>query len=296
MNTLIGDFVNYLDVERGLALNTRESYERDLQHFSEFLSRNRSSVERASRTTIVAYLLYLEKQGLATATQARRLAAIKSFYQFFLREDGQGSGRNPTDNLHSPKLEKKLPTVLSVQEVEQLLASPDPKNPPGMRDRAMLELLYATGVRVSELVSLDVPDVNLELGFVRCAGKGSKDRVVPMGSVARRAVAEYVERGRPALVRDPMVTSMFVNHHGRRLTRQGFWKIVKRYAQSAGITKVIAPHTLRHSFATHLLDNGADLRAVQEMLGHADISTTQVYTLITKGRLKEVYARTHPRA
>lgn len=297
MNTLIADFVTYLDVERGLALNTRESYERDLRHFAGFLDRNRSSMERASRTTVISYLLYLEKQGRATATIARRLAAIKSFYHFFLNDGGQGAGRNnPTENLESPKLEKKLPTVLSVQEVEVLLAQPDTVASSGLRDRAMLELLYATGIRVSELVTLDLPDVNLELGFVRCVGKGSKDRVVPMGSVARRSVLEFVERGRPALVRDPMVTAMFVNHHGRRLTRQGFWKIVKRYAHEAGIAKEITPHTLRHSFATHLLENGADLRSVQEMLGHADISTTQVYTHITKGRLKEVYARAHPRA
>lgn len=296
VNTLIADFVNYLNVERGLAFNTRESYQRDLRHFADFLDRNRSSMERANRTTIISYLLYLEKQGRARATIARRLAAIKSFYQFFLREEGPGAGRNPTDKLESPKLEKKLPTVLSVQEVEQLLARPDSGGPAGIRDRAMLELLYATGIRVSELVMLDLPDVNLELGFVRCAGKGSRDRVVPMGSVARRSVSDYVSRGRPALVRDPMVTAMFVNHHGRRLTRQGFWKIVKRYANDAGIAKDITPHTLRHSFATHLLENGADLRSVQEMLGHADISTTQIYTHITKGRLKEVYARAHPRA
>jgi integrase/recombinase XerD len=295
VNTLIADFVNYLDVERGLAVNTRESYQRDLRHFEGFLDRNRSSIERASRTTIISYLLYLGKQGMATATVARRLAAIKSFYNFYLKDEGPGRS-NPTEKIDSPKLDKKLPTVLSVPEVEVLLAQPDGGAPAGLRDRAMLELLYATGIRVSELVMLDLPDVNLELGFVRCCGKGSKDRVVPMGSVARRSVTEFVDRGRPALVRDPMVTAIFVNHHGRRLTRQGFWKIVKRYAHEAGIAKEITPHTLRHSFATHLLENGADLRSVQEMLGHADISTTQVYTHITKGRLKEVYARAHPRA
>lgn len=291
---LIASFVDYLNVERGLALNTRESYERDLRHYCAYLSSRKSSVERATRTLIISYLLYMEKEGRATATVARRLAAIKSFYRYLLQE--RVISQDPTDKLESPKLEKRFPTVMSVKEVEILLEQPDGSSPAGLRDRAMLELLYATGIRVSELVSLDVPNVNLELGFVRCIGKGQKDRVVPMGSVARRSVAEYVRDGRPQLVRDPLVAAMFVNHHGRRLTRQGFWKIVKRYASQAGIDKDITPHTLRHSFATHLVENGADLRAVQEMLGHADISTTQVYTHIAKDRLKEVYDKAHPRA
>lgn len=294
MDNSIVEFISYLNVERGLADNTRESYQRDLKHFSEFLSSTRGSIERATRTTIISYLLLLEKQGKKTATVARRLAAIKSFYGYLVREGVLD--KDPTEHLESPKLDKRLPTVLSVEEVEELLRQPDPTTPGGQRDRAMLELLYATGIRVSELVSLDVSAVNVDLGFVRCMGKGSKERLVPMHATARRSIADYLNRGRPQLTRDPLVGALFVNHHGRRLTRQGFWKIVKGYAQQAQIDKAITPHTLRHSFATHLLENGADLRAVQELLGHADISTTQIYTHITKGRLKEVYARTHPRA
>jgi integrase/recombinase XerD len=290
----IAEFINYLYVERGLAENTRVSYQRDLKKFTEFLADRRGNIQRATRPMIISYLLSLENAGKKAATVARRLAAIKSYYGYLVREGR--IDRDPTENLESPKLDKRLPTVLSVDEVNDLLRQPDAATAGGMRDRAMLELLYATGIRVTELVSLDIQDVNLDLSFVRCEGKGSRERVVPMGSVARRSVAEYLEKGRPRLVRDPLARALFVNHHGKRLTRQGFWKIVKRYAGEARIGKDITPHTLRHSFATHLLENGADLRAVQEMLGHADIATTQIYTHITKGRLKEVYARSHPRA
>lgn len=292
---LIGDFINYLSTERGLALNTLESYGRDLRQYADFLERGKfATLESASRATIISYLLYLEKQGKATATIARRLAALKSFYQFLLRE--KVLDKDPTANLESPKLEKRLPKVLTVKEIEQLLKQPNPMNATGLRDRAMLELLYATGIRVSELVSLNLGDVNVDMGYVRCYGKGAKERIVPLGSMAQRSVADYLASGRGQLVRDVREQALFVNHHGRRLTRQGFWKIVKKYAADAKIDKDITPHTLRHSFATHLLENGADLRSVQEMLGHADISTTQIYTHITKGRLKEVYAKAHPRA
>jgi integrase/recombinase XerD len=294
MNQLIHDFITYLGVERGLAVNTLESYGRDLRQYSEYLEADSETLDAVSRSTVVNYLLHLQGQGKATATIARRLAALKAFYQFLLRE--RRIHQDPTANLESPKLEKRLPKVLTVREVERLLAQPDPAQPAGMRDRAMLELLYATGIRVSELVSLSVADVNLEMGYLRCSGKGAKERIVPLGSLAIQSCTEYLEKARPRLVKDPSETALFVNHHGHRLTRQGFWKIVKKYADDAKIEKEITPHTLRHSFATHLLENGADLRSVQEMLGHADISTTQIYTHVTKGRLKEVYARTHPRA
>jgi integrase/recombinase XerD len=292
---LIGDYINYLSTERGLALNTLESYGRDLRQYEEFLERGKfATLESASRATIISYLLYLEKQGKATATIARRLAALKSFYQFLVRE--RLLEKDPTANLESPKLEKRLPRVLTIKEIELLLKQPDAVSSAGQRDRAMLELLYATGIRVSELVSLNLSDVNLEMGYVRCFGKGSKERIVPLGSLAQRSVDDYLGKGRIDLVNDDQEQALFVNHHGRRLTRQGFWKIVKKYGADAKIEKDITPHTLRHSFATHLLENGADLRSVQEMLGHADISTTQIYTHITKGRLKEVYAKAHPRA
>ena len=294
MNNLIHEFINYLSVERGLATNTLESYGRDLRQYSQYLGEDQVDLDAVSRSTIINYLVFLQKQGKATATIARRLAALKAFYQFLVRE--KRIKTDPTANLESPKLEKRLPRVLTVSEVERLLAQPDPSQPAGLRDRGMLELLYATGIRVSELVSLNVEDVNLETGYIRCTGKGSKERIVPLGSLAIKWVQEYLQHGRPKLVKDREEKALFVNHHGNRLTRQGFWKIVKKYAEDARIDKEITPHTLRHSFATHLLENGADLRSVQEMLGHADISTTQIYTHVTKDRLKEVYARTHPRA
>ncbi|MCG0239025.1 MAG: site-specific tyrosine recombinase XerD [Firmicutes bacterium] len=296
MKKLINEFINYLSVERGLAMNTLESYGRDLRQYQQYLEQDAATLDSASTQTIVNYLLYLQRQGKATATIARRLAALKAFYQFLVREKYVEA--DPTVNLESPKLEKRLPKVLTVREVELLLQQPDPSQPAGLRDRAMLELLYATGIRVSELVALNVEAVNLEMGYIRCRGRGAKERVVPMGSLAIRSCREYLERGRPRLVKDPGEQALFVNHHGRRLTRQGFWKIVKKYAEDARIDKEITPHTLRHSFATHLLENGADLRSVQEMLGHADISTTHVYEEVVKmkGRLKEIYSRTHPRA
>ena len=295
MQNLIGEFIDYLNSERGLAFNTRESYQRDLQQYSNFLEKDGiKSFERASRGTVVAYMLALQKQGKATATVARRLAALKAFYQFLVRQ--HYIERDPTVNVESPKLKKKLPKVLTVTEVEKLLRQPSGDSPQALRDRAMLELLYATGIRVSELIQLNLADVNLESGYVRCMGKGSKERIVPVGQVAVAALKEYLARARGRLVTNGAEQSLFVNHHGSRLTRQGFWKIVKKYAGDAQIDKEITPHTLRHSFATHLLERGADLRSVQEMLGHADISTTQVYTHVTQARLKDVYAKAHPRA
>ncbi len=289
-------FLSYLGAERGLSHNTLDSYGRDLRQFSDFLREqpHPMPIERAGKSQVLAYLLGLQRQGRAAATVARRLAALKGFFQFLVRE---GVAReDPTIQLASPKLKRRLPKVLTVPEVEQILAQPRLDTAAGLRDKAMLELLYATGIRVSELVSLNMNDVNLEHGFVRCLGKGEKERVVPMGSVAVAALREYIRLGRPKLLRSPRERCLFLNHNGHRLTRQGFWKILKRYGQHAPIPKEITPHTLRHSFATHLLENGADLRAVQEMLGHADISTTQIYTHLTQARLREVYTRAHPRA
>lgn len=295
MKTLVDEFIHYLAVERGLAENTMDSYHRDLTNYLDFLNKEKiTAIQKTTKTHVMAYLLYLQKGGRATATISRHLAALKSFYHFLLRE--RRIDKDPTANLESPKLEKKLPRVLSVDEVEQLLKQPQVADPAGIRDKAMLELLYATGIRVTELITLNIDHVNLEVGYIRCFGKGSKERIVPLGSVARKSVGEYLQRGRVKLIKVKAEQALFVNHHGRRLTRQGFWKIIKKYARVAGIAKEITPHTLRHSFATHLLENGADLRSVQEMLGHADITTTQIYTHLTKGRLREVYAKTHPRA
>lgn len=297
VESLIQEFIDYLGHEKGLANNTLESYSRDLKQYYGFLtgdSIETPSLANASQSTIVAYLMYLRKQGKATATIARRLAALKAFYQFLVKENYVA--QDPTDDLSSPKLERKLPKVLTVEEVERLLAQPDTRTPVGKRDKAMLELLYATGIRVSELVNLNVTDIDLREGFIRCMGKGSKERVVPMGEIAVSALRAFLDGARQRVIADPKEKAVFVNHHGKRLTRQGFWKIVKKYAAQAQIRKEITPHTLRHSFATHLLENGADIRAVQEMLGHADISTTQIYTHVTKDRLKDVYAKSHPRA
>ena len=295
MESYVNEFINYLAVERGLAQNTLESYGRDLRQFQTFLQKSQLDFLRNSnRDTILSYLNNLQVKGRAVSTISRNLAAIKSFYQYLVRE--RHLEKDPAVNLESPKLEKKLPKILSIAEVEELLKQPNTFQPTGLRDKAMLELLYATGIRVSELINLNISDVNLDMGYIKCYGKGAKERIVPLGSIAAKCVQEYINKGRPKLVRTYEESSLFVNHHGNRLTRQGFWKIIKKYAFEANITKDITPHTLRHSFATHLLENGADLRSVQEMLGHADISTTQIYTHVTKNHLKEVYDKTHPRA
>lgn len=295
MDAYVQEFINYLSAERGLAQNTLESYGRDLRQFQAFLTNEHLDlVKQANRAAIFSYLQNLQLKGRAVSTISRNLAAIKSFYQFLVRE--KYIDKDPSANLESPKLEKRLPKILSVAEVEELLKQPNSFLPTGMRDRAMLELLYATGIRVSELISLNISDVNLDMGYLKCYGKGAKERIVPVGSIAVKCVQEYINKGRPKLIRTYDEPALFVNHHGNRLTRQGFWKIIKKYAQEAHINKDITPHTLRHSFATHLLENGADLRSVQEMLGHADISTTQIYTHVTRNHLKEVYDKTHPRA
>jgi len=294
MQALLQNFLAYLAVERGLADNTIQSYGRDLKNYFAYLTTKKLAINHVTQTTIISYLLHIQGKGLATSTISRNLASLKSFFHFLVRENVLSS--DPTLNLESPKQQKKLPQVLTTKEVSMLLAIPDLKTIAGLRDKAMLEMLYATGLRVSELTGLDCKDVDLEFGYVKCLGKGSKERIVPLGSVAIRVLRDYLQRGRPELVSTAGCEAIFLNHHGQRLTRQGFWKIIKKYAESLGTEKIITPHTLRHSFATHLLENGADLRAVQEMLGHADISTTQIYTHLTRSRLRKVYDQTHPRA
>lgn len=295
MQDSLQDYLNYLSVERGLAKNTLESYGRDLRQYLSYLTEKKNlELKNSTQATVIGYLLLLQARGKATATLSRNLAAIKSYYHFLAREGL--IERDPTINLDAPKQEKRLPRVLSVQDVERLLEQPDLKTPGGIRDRAMLEVLYATGLRVSELVSLKINDLNLEMSYIRCFGKGSKERIVPLGSVATKYVKIYLDHARKFLASSPYESTLFLNHHGKGLTRQGFWKIIKKYAEHLNLDIEITPHTLRHSFATHLLENGADLRSVQEMLGHADISTTQVYTHLTKDRIKEVYEKAHPRA
>jgi integrase/recombinase XerD len=295
MQDTLQEYLNYLSVERGLSKNTLESYARDLRQYLKYIKEKKQlDFLETTQATVIGYLLQLQARGKATATLSRSLAAIKSYYHYMFREEK--IARDPTINLDAPKQEKRLPHVLSIVDVERLLEQPDLKMPAGIRDRAMLEVLYATGLRVSELIALKANDFNLDLGYIRCIGKGSKERIVPLGSVAIKYIRMYQDSARKFLASSPNEPVMFLNHHGHGLTRQGFWKIIKKYAESINLEGEITPHTLRHSFATHLLENGADLRSVQEMLGHADISTTQIYTHLTKNRIKEVYQRTHPRA
>jgi len=292
MYELTDQFINYLRLERGLADNTIQAYSRDLTKFTQFLEKSDLNPLQISRDQISEYAGTLRK-GLSARSVARNISATKMFFRF-LTSEGYIK-ENPARLLETPRLPRRLPDVLSMAEVERLLAKPDPSTPMGKRDCAMLELLYATGLRVSELVGLKVLSINLESGHVRTFGKGSKERLVPMGGKAIQAVREYVSNGRFQLLKGANLPYLFLNFRGRPLTRQGFWKIIKKYGKEAGIQKEITPHSLRHSFASHLLEAGADLRSVQVMLGHEDISTTQIYTHVTRKRLKELHAKCHPR-
>ncbi|MBS4173344.1 site-specific tyrosine recombinase XerD [Bacillus sp. FJAT-49736] len=297
MEDRLKDFIHFMVVEKGLSKNTIMSYERDLKNYLLYIQKVEqiTSLNDVTRVHIVHFLHHLKQQGKSSKTLARHVASIRSFHQFLLRE--KAADHDPSVHIESPQIEKTLPKVLNLSEVEALLESPDEATPLGIRDRAMLELLYATGIRVSELIQLNLDDLHLTMGFIRCIGKGNKERIIPVGKTASNVMEKYINEGRPKLKAKQISTeALFLNHHGNRLTRQGFWKILKGLAKKANIEKELTPHTLRHSFATHLLENGADLRAVQEMLGHADISTTQIYTHVTKIRLKDVYSKHHPRA
>lgn len=296
LNESIEDYFHYLQIERGLSDNTLTSYRRDIEHYSRYVSKviQKSTWNAVSRSDIVGFLHILRDDGKSSSTIARTISSIRSFHQFLIRE--QLTHHDPTVHIELPRKDRKLPDILSSQEVDQLLAIKD-NTLLGIRNKAMLELLYATGLRVTELITLKVSDLHLTMGFVRCLGKGSKERIVPLGDVAKKSLEIYLEDARGELVkRGNDKNILFVNQHGRPLTRQGFWKILKTIARKNGLQKTITPHTLRHSFATHLLENGADLRSVQEMLGHTDISTTQIYTHVTRTRLKDVYQTYHPRA
>ncbi len=287
-------FLTFAVAEEGLAARSVEAYFRDLRDFARFvIARGLKSPGETTHATVTVYLLSLRQRGLAATTVKRRTAAIRAFFRFLLREGV--IDQDPTLDLVSPRLPRRLPKVLSVEEVAQLLALPDSKRPEGNRDRAMLEVMYGSGLRVSEVVGLDLGDVDLRAELIRAVGKGNKERLVPMGSHAVRAVRAYLQHGRPHLARMRPTQSLFLNRRGTRLTRQGCWKLLRQYARRARIAKPLTPHVLRHSFATHLLERGADLRAVQEMLGHASIVTTQVYTHVARERLREIYNRSHPR-
>lgn len=294
MEELVIRFLSFLEKDKRLSLNTLQSYRRDIEQFITYLSEMKiHNITNTNKTTVIAYLLHLQKKGRATSTISRNLASIRSFYQYLTKNNI--ISQDPTEELESPKVEKKLPQILSTKEVELLLDQPKCDDLKGYRDKAMLELLYATGIRVSELICLNVSDVNLDMGYIRC-NKGSRERTIPIGSLSIQALNEYLMKSRNLLIQKSDEKALFVNVNGKRLTRQGFWKIIKLYKNQAKINKDITPHTLRHSFAAHLLENGADLRSIQEMLGHSDISSTQVYAQIAKNRIKEVYKKTHPRA
>ena len=294
MEELIEKFLNYLSVERGLAQNTLLSYGSDLKKYIAFLRKSHIlTLGKTTKHEVMTYLLELKDKGLASTTVARSLVSLKVFYRFLAQEGYLAS--DPTINLESPKVWSKLPETLSLGEIEVLLEKPDLEDPLGLRDRAALELLYATGARVSELINLKIADANLEVGYLRCLGKGKKERIIPLGSHAQEALKNYLDTGRKRLVKKKDTKELFVNRFGNSLSRQGFWKMLKKYAKRVDFEKRITPHILRHSFATRLLERGADLRSIQEMLGHSDISTTQVYTHVDRERLKEIHRKYHPR-
>ena len=286
-------FLDFLQNDKKLSDNTLQSYKRDIVQFMEYTEKNNINYLKIEQEDIQKYLKSLEKLNKKTSTISRNLASIRSFYQYLLRT--KKVKIDPTESIGSPKIEKKAPSVLSAQEVELLLEQPKNVDLKGIRDKAMLEFAYATGMRVTEIISLYLEDVNIEEGYVVCKN-GSRQRNIPLGSLSLEALKEYIKNARPILVKDEKVKELFVNINGKKLTRQGFWKIVKYYKEQAHITKDITPHVLRHSFATHLLQNGADLKAIQTMLVHSDISSTQVYMQFQNENLKNIYQKAHPRA
>ena len=294
MNTYVKEYTSFMTDIRHKSLNTVESYKRDVTQYISYLDGTGvTDISSTTKTTVLSYLLYLQKEGRASSTVSRTLASLRSYYLFMMQNGVVKS--NPTSNLEAPHVEKKIPKILSGEEVELLLEQPKNCDNKGIRDKAMLELLYATGIRVSELINLDVSDVNVPMSFVRCKG-GKKERIIPMGHQAKDALENYINNVRKYMVKDENETALFVNCSGARLSRQGFWKLIKYYQHIAVIETDITPHTLRHSFAAHLLENGADLHSIQEMMGHADISSTQVYSRMMNSKIKDVYAKAHPRA
>ena len=286
-------FLDFLQNERRVSDNTLQSYRRDIKQYDEYLVHNRINYTKVTKEDVKEYLHVLQNMNKKTSTVSRNLASIRSFYQFLLKN--KKIKKDPTEGIQSPKIEKKAPSVLSSKEIELLLKQPNEIDLKGIRDKAMLEFAYATGMRVTEIISLNLDDVDLVEGYVACK-HGNKKRVIPIGSLSLKALNEYVNNVRGILIKDEKEKALFVNINGKRLTRQGFWKIVKYYKEQAHITKEITPHVLRHSFATHLLQNGADLKAIQSMLGHSDISSTQVYMQFQDENLKNIYRKAHPRA
>ncbi|MDY6790030.1 MAG: site-specific tyrosine recombinase XerD [Thermodesulfobacteriota bacterium] len=294
LDTLADQYLNYLLIEKGLSEKTLESYGSDMARYLLFLEEhNIIDISKTDTPLILKHLISMRDAGLGARSRARHLVTIRGFYRFLVQE--KRLKHDPTRLIDLPKSGLKLPDVLSVEEVKLLLSTPDANTPVGSRDAAMIELLYAAGLRVSELINLKLQDINLEAGFVRVFGKGSKERVVPIGLFAKQKITDYLKTARPLILKNLPSRYLFVARAGKPMTRQGFWKLIKRYALKAGFNKKITPHSLRHSFASHLLEGGADLRAVQVMLGHVDISTTQIYTHVAREHLKTMHEKFHPR-
>ncbi len=293
MTNLMTEFIHHLQFEKNLSKNTLESYERDIRSFLSYTENNGIEAFQADDADISSYLKYLRSQGRAKSTRLRVLVSLRNFYGFLMRKGIVTD--NPAFAVTPPKVEKKLPTVLLPSEVELLLNQPKAVDLKDFRDKAMLELLYATGIRVSEMTALNVEDINLPMGFIICRN-GSRTRMVPIGKLCSKALSGYLSNARPLLLKSADEEALFLNAGGHRMTRQGFWKLLKQYAQSAGIKTDITPHSLRHSFAAHLLENGADLGSIQAMLGHADLASTKIYTRLAGSKLKDVYTKAHPRA
>lgn len=291
MEEYIRDFLDFIKIERGYSENTIKAYEEDLKQFSKFARIN--DPRKVDRELIKSYLEHMHDEGFSISSTERKLACLKSFFHHMLREDK--IDLDPTSDLQLPKKAKRLPKALSISETIKLISAPRGNHHRALRDAALLELMYATGMRASEIIGLNIQHINLDVSFVKCLGKGAKERVVPVGKVALSALKKYLEEGRPKFPRKDE-EALFIDKNGERLTRQGLWLIIKKYVKAMGVKEKTSPHTLRHSFATHLLEKGADLRSVQEMLGHSDISTTQIYTSVSRERLKRIYLKAHPRA
>jgi integrase/recombinase XerD len=293
MEKQINNFLEFIKEDKKLSENTLQSYKRDIVQFEEYINENKLNYQKITEEDMKKYFAHLQQIGKKTSTISRNIASIRSFYQFLVRN--KKVKKDPTEKIQSPKVEKKAPSILTSSEIELLLEQPNNIDLKGIRDKAMLEFAYATGMRVTEIISLDIDDVNLKEGLVTCKS-GTRQRNIPLGSLSLKALKDYIENSRPILLKDEKVNALFVNTNGKRLTRQGFWKIVKYYKEQAHITKDITPHVLRHSFATHLLQNGADLKSIQTMLGHSDISSTQVYMQFQDESIKNIYKHAHPRA
>lgn len=293
MEKQINNFLEFIQNDKKASENTLQSYRRDIAQYQRYVEINKINYVKVDTEQISDYLDYMKGLGKKSSTVSRSLASIRAFYQYLLRN--KKIKKDPTEGIQSPKIDKRVPTVLSAQEVELLLDQPKSVDLKGIRDKAMLEFAYATGMKVTEIISLNIADINFEEGLVMCK-TGEKQRNIPLGNLSKEALKDYVENARPILIKDDSVTALFVNTNGHRLTRQGFWKIIKYYKEQAHITKDITPHVLRHSFATHLLQNGADLKSIQLMLGHSDISSTQVYMQFQDESLQNIYKKAHPRA